>query len=30
VEELDDATLKAIAASRMDPRHAVLDKLLDK
>jgi PHD/YefM family antitoxin component YafN of YafNO toxin-antitoxin module len=29
VEELDAATLRALAASRMDPRHADLDSLLD-
>ena len=29
VEELDADTLKALAASRMDPRHAPLDVLLD-
>jgi hypothetical protein len=29
VEELDDATLAALAESRMDPRHAHLDELLD-
>ena len=29
VEELDAATLKALAASRMDPRHAELDALMD-
>lgn len=28
-EELDADTLKALAASRMDARHAHLDKLLD-
>ena len=30
VEELDAATLKALAESRMDDRHAGLDKLLDE
>jgi PHD/YefM family antitoxin component YafN of YafNO toxin-antitoxin module len=29
VEELDDATLTALAEARMDARHAHLDKLLD-
>ncbi len=29
VEELDAATLKALAASRMDPRHDPLDALID-
>ena len=29
VEELDAATLKALADSRMDPRHDPLDALLD-
>lgn len=29
VEELDAATLQALAASRMDPRHDPLDALLD-
>jgi PHD/YefM family antitoxin component YafN of YafNO toxin-antitoxin module len=29
VEELDAATLRALAASRMDPRHATLDALMD-
>lgn len=29
VEELDEATLAALAESRMDPRHAHLDELLD-
>lgn len=30
VEELDAATLKALAESRMDPRHDPLDALLDQ
>lgn len=29
VEELDSATLRALAATRMDPRHADLDSLMD-
>lgn len=29
VEELDAATLEALAASRMDQRHADLDRLMD-
>lgn len=29
VEELDAATLRALAASRMDPRHDRLDALID-
>lgn len=29
VDELDGATLKALAASRMDPRHDHLDSLMD-
>jgi PHD/YefM family antitoxin component YafN of YafNO toxin-antitoxin module len=29
VEELDAATLRALAASRMDPRHGPLDALMD-
>ena len=29
VEELDDATLRALAVSRMDPRHVDLDALID-
>lgn len=30
IEELDTATLKALAGSRMDARHAALDALLDE